>query len=1764
MPFSIEDYGKELDSILEGQPAPTETPLPDKGVDPNQYGSELDSILSDGFQAEPQQDQVSPQVGSDAYDARGEIRDDLSNSDKMLERLSIMNAQSVGGIMQKVANADPGRKLFELGKKYDEGAIPSAWDALSLLGEVSLKGWGDIGDLASEGEFRKNANEDAAVLHKAAMDALGSKELSYSGSKPEKIGWEVIEAAANITPALVVGFASRRPDIPLGVMGMQVAGQKYAEVYQQTGSDEIATKAAVFATLAEVLPETIVVGKLLEKTPAGEGLRKLFDMTVGEGSTEMLTEVLNSVYDDTQLKGMSLSEAIRNIDWEQVGKAGLMGAAVGTTIGAPVEAGRAYINKKSSEIEEKNRALEEEKIRAWEEFIKTGNRQGWEDYLKGYNQRKAENDVKPWWEKPEERGTDQYRQWYEQNTGKKWDDGFSTDNTGEVDPAMLEGFGRDNQTPPPEPPPPDDDLDTIRTGRVDPLDKNASAIDEAIDKAGSQATLDETPTLDEFADMGDAISAEQEFMGGEQGFSGDGRTTGEQADPTGEQTATANEEAAPQESVIHAGYTPDDEVAAKAHEAATSPLNDQPEPTEAQKEAGNYKKGKIKFGGYDISIENPAGSTRRPEWPPLKDHYGYIKRTTGADDEQIDVFIKEGKRKEDGPIVVIDQSDGKGGFDEHKVMMGFSSETDALRGYRRNYSEDAPPPISTRVFRNKAEFDGWLENGDQKRPAAEYQPKKQKPEEPKAEPRPHAFEPGYKGLSGTKTLVAGKSLSSITGVKSGKRKRPAYLLPDGTAVANAAHLGVRTDKAERDLGVVSITSRKEGGKPVMRITLRPGKKLTLAQYEAIRKAKDKGATIEVGHKFKTGDVKYRPVSMAALRSRHTYDADPLADRMTPAEEEAARKKADAAEKKRQVALKNLEKRWWKSAPAKGDLITFIRALGGINTDIESDVRGRLSHLNQQNRAVGLPGIEQKGKGLALDELGQILIENGYLKKDKIGSGVDKDAVIDLLMRAESETVLPEYDADAMEDKFKRDLDEQAERERMIYEDMERERKELGLTPEQYYGRDIEDEVEDERVQKEMADRYGSVGPADWAQMIEQMPPDESALFENKDAEIMGRLFMLANEIDPDRAMSAMEKDITDAEVNDLLREILGVKKDDATAEKETRGRREEGRETTEDQGAPQEAFELTDEVSEQQKAKDLEIEKERKLNGDGKDVPLVQTGDDLFANNGELEPDLFGNTERPEIELIEQPTTNPDADLFVFDLYRPNDGNKLIGADYVKTVAVADVGELMKAEEVVNEKYPDLLPYYATKFMPSPTMTPVEQLREFESRTDLPVRGKPESVDDIRSEVEVRKAKLRQLSKEDLRQIVSMHEAVFYNPDKPVRMAEKAAEQGVLTKEEAATIVQRWKNEAERQGVELASENGNLTVLSLFDATGEWAKPWAEAGYNVVTIDLKTDGIDVMDIDSEWLIEHELTDVHVVLAACPCTDFAVSGARDWKDTKSSRVKGGKDNTGRTHKSIDLVNHTVGIIEYLQPAIWAIENPVGRIAKVTDVPEARLIFDPHHFGDDYTKKTLIYGNFNADLPVANVNPDRGSLMHKMGSKDEREGGLRSVTPEGFSYAFFMANNAVAYPLYEVAADHYERLLSKKDRGDGKLRAAYIAGAANYPLDGIDLTPDEAVAYEHGQEDRENNWMIGIKPIPADVAERYAEKLIRRPADSVREDMIVPYNLKRTRPPEINEKLKDIRIDVDYNGETISQTAEWWLDDVDERIVEIDKLRTCGKK
>ena len=149
-------------------------------------------------------------------------------------------------------------------------------------------------------------------------------------------------------------------------------------------------------------------------------------------------------------------------------------------------------------------------------------------------------------------------------------------------------------------------------------------------------------------------------------------------------------------------------------------------PTDAQKEAGNYKKGHIKLDGYDITIENPKGSVRsgvdengQPWSVTMNNDYGYIRGTEGVDGDHIDVFLSDSPTL--GDVYVIDQVDpDTGEFDEHKIMYGFKSALAAKRAYLANYSTDWKGlGAITKV--SKEEFKKWVESSHRKtKPFAEY------------------------------------------------------------------------------------------------------------------------------------------------------------------------------------------------------------------------------------------------------------------------------------------------------------------------------------------------------------------------------------------------------------------------------------------------------------------------------------------------------------------------------------------------------------------------------------------------------------------------------------------------------------------------------------------------------------------------------------------------------------------------------------------------------------------------------------------------------------------------------------------------------------------------------------------------------------------------------------------------------------------------------------------------------------------------------------
>lgn len=163
-------------------------------------------------------------------------------------------------------------------------------------------------------------------------------------------------------------------------------------------------------------------------------------------------------------------------------------------------------------------------------------------------------------------------------------------------------------------------------------------------------------------------------------------------------------------------------------EAASAEVNTNP--TEAQKEAGNYKKGHVQVGTFDITIEQPQGSVRKgtdadgKQWESkMNNTYGYIRGAVGVDGDHIDVFLSNDIDGWNGrKVFVVDQYNPDGSFDEHKVMLGFNDQDEAKGDYLANYEqgwENGRRIDITGV--NLEDFEKWIESSKRKtKPFGEY------------------------------------------------------------------------------------------------------------------------------------------------------------------------------------------------------------------------------------------------------------------------------------------------------------------------------------------------------------------------------------------------------------------------------------------------------------------------------------------------------------------------------------------------------------------------------------------------------------------------------------------------------------------------------------------------------------------------------------------------------------------------------------------------------------------------------------------------------------------------------------------------------------------------------------------------------------------------------------------------------------------------------------------------------------------------------------
>lgn len=177
-------------------------------------------------------------------------------------------------------------------------------------------------------------------------------------------------------------------------------------------------------------------------------------------------------------------------------------------------------------------------------------------------------------------------------------------------------------------------------------------------------------------------------------------------------------------------------------------------------------------------------------------------------------------------------------------------------------------------------------------------------------------------------------------------------------------------------------------------------------------------------------------------------------------------------------------------------------------------------------------------------------------------------------------------------------------------------------------------------------------------------------------------------------------------------------------------------------------------------------------------------------------------------------------------------------------------------------------------------------------------------------------------------------------------------------------------------------------ILDLCGGTGEWSRPYEEAGYDVRIWTLPNDDIRLKEFDP-------LLDVHGILAAPPCTHLAGLGAKYWK------LKG----RGALILAMETVDACLRMVLNYAPIWWALENPVGRLTSMLGPP--KLWFHPWEYGDFYTKKTGLWGDFTVPPKTPYTGPISKEWVHNQ-PRGEDQAARRSVTSRYFAEAFFKAN------------------------------------------------------------------------------------------------------------------------------------------------------------
>lgn len=535
----------------------------------------------------------------------------------------------------------------------------------------------------------------------------------------------ILDAGINMGPAVAATMITRNPSIGAAIMGTQVYGETFGEMLDRGYTREQSMNAAVYSAAIETLTERIPLGVLTKGNY--RGFKKVFAAAGAEGIQEQVVEAMQIGYDVGILdEEMTAGDAM----WRLI-DAGIIGFGAGAGMGGVATAADALTTPAAKELSKEEKTLDSinDKI------------------LERQKQKETQEQL------VELTGDNVPRETTERITGDPDEYGLSygspiqlpkaperTDIIEPTEPSLPKRTREIN--------PATDSLAeaVAKMGGISREEAEAQGLDPAeFGKLGADIRRTFTKGGETFdgmaerlAEMGYPVQNEEgqydpnvllerldSELAGERVFS----AQGVEADAT--QGQFESEQAAFEAARDETETTYPEALEAEGRIERVGEANAaidylagvaNAEPTDAQKAAGNYKKGHLKFNGLDISIENPRGSVRRGtdrggrKWEQeLTSHYGYIKGTIGKDKDHLDVFI--GDQPLSKRVFVVNQAHADGtGFDEHKIMMAFNDQDAAETGYLANYNKDWKGmgdviPMTTRQLK------GWTKFGNTKQPA---------------------------------------------------------------------------------------------------------------------------------------------------------------------------------------------------------------------------------------------------------------------------------------------------------------------------------------------------------------------------------------------------------------------------------------------------------------------------------------------------------------------------------------------------------------------------------------------------------------------------------------------------------------------------------------------------------------------------------------------------------------------------------------------------------------------------------------------------------------------------------------------------------------------------------------------------------------------------------------------------------------------------------------------------------------------------------------